>query len=142
MLAKLRDEIVTRFKTQEGAVWVLWWFTGARTVSYFVERPTVLSHLIDRLEADWLSPLLWGLAWLLLTFAAFSRSEWMLTVAMGVSTGVVFLWGILFLWSDPIEFFARGSVYLALCGLVVWGTVRTVLTEKEDGDAVGVSADD
>lgn len=114
---------------------------AARTVSYFVERPTLLTHLFERIETDWLSPTLWGVAWLMLTVAILSRRQDALVVSMGVTMAIVFLWGILFLWSDPVEFLSRGSVYLAVCGFAVWGTERPVMTKnEEDGDAVGCPA--
>lgn len=137
MFTKQRERIGARFKTQEGAAWIMWCLTAARTVSYFVERQTVLSHLIDRIEEDWLSPSLWAMSWLSLTVAILSRQRSALTVGMGISTAVVFLWGLLYAWSDPIEFFSRGSVYLALCGAIFWGTVRKAETFEEDGDAIG-----
>lgn len=136
MFAKQRERIGARFKTQEGAAWIMWGLTASRTASYFVERKTVLSHLVDRIQQDWVSPTLWGLSWLSLTVAILSRQRSALTVGMGFSTAVVFLWGLLYAWSDPVEFFSRGSVYLALCGAIVWGTVRKASTPKEDSDAV------
>lgn len=123
-------------------MWVLWALCASRTVSYFVERPTMLSHLIERIEDDWVSPALWGSAWLILTVAILSRRREALVLGMGVSMAVVFLWGILFVWSDPVEFFSRGSVYLALCGAIVWGTVRPVQTQEEVSDGAGRPTDD
>ena len=142
MFAKQRDQAGERFKTQEGAAWVLWLLTAARTLSYFLERGTVLSHLVDRMGQDWVSPTMWGTAWLLLTLAIVSQRREVLIVSMGVSMGIVFLWGTLYLWSDPAQFLSRGSVFLALCGAIAWGTVRPIKTPKEDGDAAGSPADD
>ena len=129
-----RDVITARYRTQEGAVWMLWVLTGARTMSYFAERTTVLSHLIDRVEFDWLSPALWSVAWMVCTVAILTRSRIVTAWAMGVSTSAIFMWGLLFLWSAPVEFLSRGSVYLTLCGFIVWGTIRAdVSALKEVG---------
>lgn len=131
------DQIGERFKTQAGAVWLLCFLTFSRCLAYYWESNTMLSHLFERMEADWVSPSLWGLSFLLLVVAALSRNQQALILSMGVTMAVVFLWGLLYLWSDPIAFLSRGSVYLTLCGFAVWGTVRPVKTPKEGGDAVG-----
>lgn len=121
------------FKTQFGAAMVLWVFTGMRTVSYFFHRETVLTHVVEQFEDDWLSPVIWGTPFLLLTAALITRRQRLVEFGIAAGACVALLWGLLFFWTSPEHFLGRGSVYLALCAMLTWGVGRTVFVGEEKG---------
>ncbi|WP_070976980.1 hypothetical protein [Corynebacterium sp. MC3] len=140
MSSEFAQRAVSRFKTIEGAVWILWVLTAARTLSYFSERDTVLAHLVENLNTDWLSPLVWGTAWAFITVGVLSKSRRLLSGSIGFTAAVIFLWGVLFLWSHPDAFLSRGSLYIALCAMLTWGIGRTTRFELSEGGSDAVDA--
>lgn len=143
MNSEFVQRAVSRFKTIEGAVWILWFLTAARTLSYFSERDTVLAHLVETINTDWLSPLVWGTAWVFLTVGALLKSRRLLSGSIGFAAAVIFLWGVLFLWSHPDAFLSRGSLYIALCAMLTWGMGRSTRFSLPEGskDAVCTAGD-
>lgn len=140
MIRDVAQKVESRFKTIEGAAWILWFLAASRALSYFSERDTILSHLIENLVTDWLSPLVWGTACLFLTVGVLSKSRRILSGSIGFTAAVVFLWGVLFLWSHPDAFLSRGSLYIALCAMLTWGIGRTTRFELSEGGSDAVDA--
>lgn len=109
-----------------------------RTSTYLWQDPWLAQHVLE-IRSPVLSPLLWGMATCLVGVSVFSRSTVAETVALVAAVIVLMIWGVLFVWSSPALFTARGILYVwvaALTAYTVWrghaGTIRV----REVGDGV------
>lgn len=123
--------IKQRFASYGGALLILAVVFTCKTVSYAIDDATLLRHVIDRLDQDWISPSMWGTGAVLAWAAMISRSERLAAIAFGVAAMLLILWGVLALWTGPDNFLSSGIVYLGLLAMSLWGVTRTQIPLKE-----------
>lgn len=135
---RLRDWVVT----DKGVLLILAVAFSGRALSFFGDPPSTLQHVFE-VRYWWLSPIIWGAAALLLWAALRRDCPKLETVALVSASSVLALWGVLYLWTDPVSisgywgradwlrvalehltpFLARGLIHLgsALCAVyTVW----------------------
>ena len=128
-LRRARDWLAT----DKGLLLILAVIFVCRAASFIAEPPSVLQHVLE-IRAPWISPALWSAGAVLLVVALRRDCPRLETVALCYATAVMALWGVLYLWTEPvlipgpwavadwlrgvlewlISFLARGSLYLGL----------------------------
>ena len=95
-----------------------------RGVSYMNLGSVVLFHPVDMFFPIWVDATLWtGMGTLLIAAARWhNRSLGRATLA--ASTGLLALWGLLFLFAPPAQFAQLGVIYLALAAVIIWSVWR------------------
>ncbi|MCS5479852.1 hypothetical protein NYP18_09285 [Corynebacterium sp. YIM 101645] len=110
--------------TDAGVMWILGVAMIVRGVSYFDLGSVVLFHPVDRFFPIWVDAAMWiGVGSTLLV-----ASRWHATrfgrMTLAASTGLIAMWGLLFLFSPPAQFAQRGVMYLAIAAIVIWSIWR------------------
>lgn len=126
--------ISQKFASYGGALMVLAIVFTSKAASYAVDDDTLLRHVIERMDQDWVSPMLWGTGAVVAWAAMFSHSHRLAAVAFGMATTLLLLWGALTLWSGFDSFLSAGSVYIGFAALALWGVTRTQIPVREMKD--------
>lgn len=126
--------ISQKFASYGGALMVLAIVFTSKAASYAVDDDTLLRHVIERMDQDWVSPMLWGTGAVVAWVAMFSHSHRLAAVAFGMATTLLLLWGALTLWSGFDSFLSTGSVYIGFAVLALWGVTRTQIPVREMKD--------
>lgn len=154
-LRRLRDWLAT----DKGLLLILAGVFTCRALSFLGEPPTVLMHRLE-LGAPWLSPTLWAAPAVLLLVALRRDSPRLETVALCCATAVLSLWGVLFLWTEPVpipgpwphwlewlrrvlevlmHFLSRGVLYIGLAAMAIYtvwrGQTARIDVRGDDGRA-------
>lgn len=95
-----------------------------RGLSYFDLGSVVLFHPVDLMFPIWVDATLWVGVGLVLIIAARWHSTMLGRMTLAASTGLIALWGFLFLFSPPAQFAQRGVMYLAISLIVLWAVWR------------------
>lgn len=95
-----------------------------RGVSYFNLGSVILFHPVDLLLPIWIDATMWiGLGSTLLVASRWHSSQFG-RITLAVSTGLIAMWGLLFLFAPPAQFAQRGIMYLAIAAIVIWSVWR------------------
>lgn len=123
-----------KFASYGGALMVLAIVFTSKAASYAVDDDTLLRHVIEQMDQDWVSPMLWGTGAVVAWAAMFSHSHRLAAVTFGMATTLLLLWGALTLWSGFDSFLSTGSVYIGFAVLALWGVTRTQIPVREMKD--------
>lgn len=95
-----------------------------RGVSYFDLGSVVLFHPVDLFFPLWVDASMWTGMGILLLIAARWHNRSFGRAILASSTGLLALWGLLFLFSPPAQFAQRGIMYLCIAAIVIWAVWR------------------
>lgn len=110
--------------TDAGVMWILGVAMIVRGLSYFDLGVVVLFHPVDLFFPIWVDATIWiGVGTTLLIASRWHSSRFG-RMTLAASTGLIALWGFLFLFAPPAQFAQRGVMYLAIAGIVIWSVWR------------------
>lgn len=109
--------------SDKGTLLLCFLFTAGRTLSYLLREPIFGQHALDAL--DWVGPACWGSVAVLNGVSLKVRhGSWVEAAAIGATVMVSSVWGVLYLFGSPGQFFARGIVYMTVSAFVVYTVWR------------------
>lgn len=96
----------------------------ARGLSYRDLGSVVLFHPMDVSLPLWVDSALWTGVGVVLVVGARWHECRIARLALSAATGLLTLWGLLFLFAPPAQFAQRGVIYLALALITLWAVWR------------------
>lgn len=130
--------------TDAGAMLILGVAMIVRGLSYRDLESVALFHPMDVSLPLWVDSALWTGVGVVLVVAARWHECMIARLALSAATGLLTLWGLLFLFAPPAQFTQRGVMYLALALVTLWavwrgrrGEIRVVEGVAHAGGAAG-----
>lgn len=109
--------------TDKGTLLILFVVFFTRSMTYLWQEPWLAQHVLD-IHVPWLSPFLWASVTGLLAVAMVLQADMLEAVALAASVTVLVIWGLLFAWTSPALFTARGIFYIGLAWFALYTTWR------------------
>lgn len=110
--------------TDAGAMMILGAAILTRGISYRDLGTVVLFHPLDVALPLWVDSALWTSVGVVLLVAAPWHARWFGRLALSAATGLLTLWGLLFILAPPAQFTQRGVMYIALGLVTLWAVWR------------------
>lgn len=110
--------------TDAGVMIILGVAMIVRGLSYFNLGSVVLFHPVDLFFPIWVDAILWIGTGTTLLVASRWHNRAFGRLTLSASTGLITLWGLLFLMAPPSQFAQRGIMYLAIAAITIWAVWR------------------
>lgn len=122
--------------TDKGLILILAGLFLSRAVSYLVDPPGVLQHVLE-FAPLWVATTIWWAGFALLALALLPNCERFENVALSVAVAILVLWWLLYAWAGAATFLGRGSAYLTVALLAIYtvwrGHSTTIRVRGDDG---------